>query len=133
MFENNNKNEQDFNWILGIPFLKKYRLSFNYDTKSIGYYKNDDKIIFEIKKEENNKYSFFNNSFFKIICIVILVVIFFILGMIYQRKIIKFPRKIKANELEDNYEYDFNKKNDINFIQKNKFQKEVELGFKLIN
>ena len=50
--------------------------------------------------------------------------------MIFQRKIIKIPRKIKANELDDNYEYTSytNINNDINKNDKNK--KEFELGFK---
>jgi hypothetical protein len=92
------------NWYLGIPFLKKYRLSFNYDTKMIGFYKNDG-----IEKEERNNgdkgYNFFESIFFKIILIIILILIIFILGMLFQKHFQK-SRKKKANELDDNYEYE---------------------------
>ena len=122
---------KNLNWTLGIPFLKKYRLSFNYDSKKIGYYKIDEnKNIEKLNKEENK---LFNGIFIKIIFIIILIIIIFILGMFYQKRIIKKQRKIKANELEDNYEYDSYKNinnKDINKINNN--IKEVELGLKLI-
>ena len=58
--------------------------------------------------------------------------------MLYQKKIIKIPRKNKANELDDNYEYNSYKNihiNDINYTNANIWEnkKEVELGFKLVN
>ena len=125
MFRPNNK----YNWTLGIPFLKKYRLSFNYDTKKIGYYK-EEKNMNIISKENEGSYL---NIIIKIILIIALLVIIFILGMFYQKKIIKIPRKNKANELDDNYEYDsykIMKNKDINDSNTNKYKKEVELGFK---
>ena len=41
LFKNVALKDQDhvMSWILGIPFLKKYTLSFNYDNKVIGYLK----------------------------------------------------------------------------------------------
>ena len=104
-------------WSLGIPFLKKYRLSFNYDSKMIGYYKNDGKIIDKNKNVENN--NIFNSDFFKIFIIVILGIILFLLGMQMQ-KLLQKQRKKKANELDDNYDYepykDNNNKKDKNSI-----------------
>lgn len=118
-----------YNWTLGIPFLKKYKLSFNYDKKKIGYLKNNDEIYFD--NDEKKSYVII----IKILIIVFLIVIIFILGMLYQEKIIKIPRKTKANELDDNYEYNnYEKKiiNDINDVKNNKNKKEVELGLKLL-
>ena len=129
MFEKDNK----YNWTLGIPFLKKYRLSFNYETKKIGYYK-DKENINQINENEDNKKISLGSIFIKIIIIVILICIIFILGMLFQKKIIKIPRKIKANELDDNYEYDSYKNmqnNDINNSKKIQNNKEVELGLKI--
>ena len=101
---------KDSNWYFGIPFLKKYRLSFNYDRKNIGYYKNDGKIIDKNDKKENDDKT--NNSFdniiFKIILIVILLLllILIVLGIIFYLQYLKKSRKKKANELDDNYEYE---------------------------
>ena len=91
-------------WSLGIPFLKKYRLSFNYDSKVIGFYKNDGKIIDKSKKEDD--FNFFESNIFKIFIIII-----FILGMLFQKNLQR-TRKKKANELDDNYEYESYKDND---------------------
>ena len=119
------------NWTLGLPFLKKYRLSFNFDSKQIGYYKDYENIP---KNDEQNKLSFI---FIKTIIIIILIIIIFILGMQFQKKIIKVPRKNKANELDDNYEYNSYKNSHINDINNNinngENKKEVELGFKLVS
>ena len=45
---------------------------------------------------------------------------------------IKIPRKIKANELNDNYEYNTNSSKDIN-KNKDVNNKNVELGFGLFD
>jgi len=88
------------NWVLGVPLFKKYRLSFNYDTKKIGYYKSN-----QHKNEKNNSSSLFNNKIFQIGLVIILIIIVFILGMLYQKKCFGI-RKKKAVELNDNYDYD---------------------------
>ena len=107
----------NFNWYLGIPFLKKYRLSFNYDKKTIGYYKNDGKSI--KRKDNEKKKNVFDSLIFKISLIIILIIIIFILGMIFQKNI-KKTRKKKANELDDNYEYDtFAERDNDNKNEKN--------------
>ena len=131
MFRPDNK----YNWTLGISFLKKYRLSFNYETKKIGYYKEEKNMSITYKGNEGS----FLNKFIKIIFITILFIIIFILGMLYQKKIIKIHRKNKANELDDNYEYDSYKimrNKDINDNENdnnnNKYKKEIELGLQYI-
>ena len=39
---------------------------------------------------------------------ILLLIIFFILGYLCHKNIIKLPRKKKANELDDEYEYSIN-------------------------
>ena len=95
-----------YNWALGIPFFKKYRLSFNYDTKKIGYYKyndinNNDNNNSDNNNDNNSSDNFFESIIFKIICIIILIIIIFILGMIFQKKCFNANKK-KATELGDN-------------------------------
>lgn len=92
----------DFNynakrWIFGKPFFKKYQLIFNSDSNLISFY-----IESNLDKKENiqKKYNF------KIIIVIILTIITFIIGIIFGREICsKYNRKIRANELEDNYSY----------------------------
>ena len=123
------------NWILGIPFFKKYTLSFDYENKKIGYYY---KTKVKNKEIKNNKIIL---QILKVLGIIFLICIIFIFGMICQKKINKIPRKIKANELEENYIYEnsYDKNNnyknndkDINSIE-SKNNKSVELGFKLFD
>ena len=103
-------------WLLGKPFLKKYQIIFNSDSNLISYYAEN---IFE-NKEINKK-----GSGLKIFLIVFLVIIAFLIGIIFGRALCrKFNRKIRANELEDNYSYiakeSNNKENDLyEFNEKN--------------
>lgn len=99
-----------------IPFLKKYKLSFNGDNRMISYYKKfnsnndiDSSNNGNNKKEENNLNE--NNkspTLIKVIIIISLLIIFFVLGILFHKNIIRLPRKKKANELEDDYEYTIN-------------------------
>ena len=85
-------------WILGIPFFKKYTLSFNYDNRMIGYLKENINIV--------QTSGFLNKKELIIIAVFIISIIFaFILGIFTHKKLSKIPRKNKANELEDNCEY----------------------------
>lgn len=99
-------------WKLGIPFLKKYKLSFISDNGLILYYE-------KVKANNNDTFDkndiYFNNkSNIKFIIIIallsfIFVVFIFILGIVFYKYIIKIQkRKKKANELEDDYEYIIN-------------------------
>ena len=78
-------------WQLGQTFLQKYLFTFNQDRKIFGFY---EKFI---------KKSFF----FSILYIIIIFLLIICIGLIYilyNNKIFK-SRKIRANELEDNFEY----------------------------
>ena len=128
-------------WILGRTFFKKYRLSFNSDTSYIVYHKKkieEEKIENNVNNEniKNN-----NNIIIKIVFIIFLILIIFLLGFLFHKSITKIPRKQKANELEDEFDYSIaNDKNrkisnnlDINtntFSNKNSFY--LELGSKNI-
>lgn len=101
------KNKGSFNqnlWKLGKIFLKKYRLSFNQDSKTISFYnnnmKNDDKSSVEIKEEKK-----FNKDYiWIIICVVCLA-----FGIYIGTKIFVKNRKKRANELQDDYDYKIEK------------------------
>ena len=109
-------------WKLGIPFLKKYKLTFDNDENTIIYYNkfNRNKDVNEnednespnnpdkAKKENNSSNTSNKNTLIKIIIIGGLLFIFFVLGILFHKNIIRLPRKKKANELEDDYEYTIN-------------------------
>ena len=87
-------------WMLGRPFLEKYRFSFNFDTSYIIYHK---KIFDEDELNNENKKN--NNILIKIIIVIFLVFIIFFLGYLFHKLITKVPRKQKANELDDEFDY----------------------------
>ena len=69
--------------------IKVYQIIFDLDREIVGFYKN-------IKNPRNN--------YLKIIIFVILVCIIGILLFKYY-KIVKKNRKVRANELEENFDY----------------------------
>ncbi len=80
----------DNTWTFGAPFFKKYMFIFNKDTRYIGIYQTFD-------EPWNISVTIF------IIVILILIIgglLFYIVFYLLKKK-----RKIRANELEDNYEY----------------------------
>ena len=84
-------NSYRIEWIFGKPFLKKYITVFDQDKKLIGFYEN-------IIEKGNNYLKYYLIAF---IC--------FILGIfigIFYYKNYKKQRKIRANELEDNFIYE---------------------------
>ena len=78
-------------FILGQPFLKKYFFVFDQNKKIMGFY----------KKFKEKKY-FISLSF---LLIIILLFFSIILIIILIRKIMKNPKRVKANELEENNDY----------------------------
>ena len=87
---------QMYGWKLGRLFFEKYPLIFSVDNKAIGYYK-------QINIDKKNK------NLYVIIILVILVILLLIILFIGFRKynLLKnlIPRKLKANELNDEYSY----------------------------
>ena len=106
-------NDENTKWVLGKSFLKKYQMVFDMDSKLIKYYIKDDN-----EKKKNNI------SDGKVLIIIMLSIIIFIFGTFLGRKIFcPNKRKIRANELEDNYSYvakNIKDKNDMeNILSKN--------------
>ena len=99
-------------WILGKPFFKKYLFLFDIDTKMIGFYCN------ELTKNNNNeinngKKSSFNISvFINILLFIILIILIFIFYRYYMNR-----RRIRANELEDKFNYIAKNDKDIKDIK----------------
>ena len=92
---------------IGQILLKKYLITFNFDTKLIGFYDKN------IKLDKNNKKYYEHDG--KIIAIfIIALIIFLIIGFILGKKFYEAKRKKKANELDDDYEY---KSHNINAIK----------------
>ena len=90
----NSKESKSNNWILGKVFLKKYLFVFNSDSKTIGFY-----------KEENNLNKIKNkNSILLVILICISIVLLISLNYIIIF-CLKKERKKKAFELNEEYVY----------------------------
>jgi len=83
--------EKIYNWKIGIPFLNKYKMTIDGEKKIIGFYFN---------KNEN-----VTSNIFLYIIIFILLIIIGIICYKFRNIIINLPRKIRANELENIFEY----------------------------
>jgi len=96
------KNSEIINveWILGQPFLKNYDLIFDKDSKTLGLYKQ--------KNSSNKKKT--NNNYLLIILIIFVIILISCLILIIIYLIKKIPRKKRANELNEEYDY-FDTKN----------------------
>ena len=101
-------NEDTYIWKFGIHFLSKFTLVFNTDNKTIGYYysstnENENKNENSIENEEIKK----NTTLYVLLIISFLIILSLAVIIVYllsQRK-----RKLKPNELEDEYDYTLNK------------------------
>jgi hypothetical protein len=100
------KKEKNKKWEFGKPFFKKYQLSFDLDSKLIKYYINENNEI-EIEKEKEK-----NRNFVKILIIIMLVLFILIIGILFGKLFFSnYRRKIRVNELDEDYIY-VSKKND---------------------
>ena len=93
-------------WVLGSVFLRKYQFVFNNDLKTIGYYRQ----VQHYEDDNDNLKDLNKQKTVKTIIIFILIIIFsflfVILGMIIQKKYFNKNRKLRANELEENFSYE---------------------------
>ena len=105
-------------WYLGEPFYKKYTQTYNFDSKTLGFYfkKESDKE----KDKDNDKID--NKKLILIIIIsveVIIVIALIVLGIILWKKY-RDLRKNRVNEInDDNYEYFTDKKEKKEFSVNN--------------
>jgi hypothetical protein len=102
-------NNDEYKWVLGSPFLLKYNFTYDFDSKSVGMY-------FGTKEKPKEG---FNMVW---IAVIISATIIVILGVVIFIVIKKFPRKTRANELKENFEYNENdgKNEEGNGDEKNK-------------
>ena len=127
ILKNKNSFEQDL-WKMGKIFLNKYHFSFNQDSKTINLHLkyNKNKIEGKVNATDKNKNHFqFNPNYIWIfICIICLIV-----GIYLGSRFIIKSRKLRANELKDEYEYKESKENNN---EKNIFlnEKNIEMGIK---
>ena len=82
--------ECDRNWVLGEQFIKKYPMSFNNDRKLFG--------IYQKKKIINKKFEIAYLFIFILLIIIIILIIIF-------SKYFKKNRKIRVNEINDEFFY----------------------------
>ena len=100
-------------WTLGRLFMKKSEFYFDGHKKIIGYFN-----TINIKTENKKKFNFFDK-----IKWYLLIVVGIVIGIFIGKRIREKTRKLRANELEDNYEYlenNLNGNNDNNKDVKNK-------------
>ena len=108
-------------WRFGLPFLLKYRLIFNQDTKQIGFY--DDNIKVEPNVQNN---SIFKKVWFWILLIIISAVII-ISTFFISKQCLGNKRKQKANELDDGFDYEEHKKENDNDNRNNDNERKNKL------
>ena len=90
-------NEDINQWELGHIFLKKYLIVFDGEAKTIGYYYQPNS-----QKDKNNSKK--NNNIFITVCIIFgIVIIGLVIYIFYFNS--KKNRKIRPNELEENFDY----------------------------
>jgi len=93
-----------FYWIFGEIFFRKYQIIFDQDRQLIGLW---------INKKNVKKFNYHKYLYISFICIIIFLII-----VIYNIKN-KIPRKIKANELEENIIYNSINDRNNNHLFKN--------------
>ena len=101
---------------MGDIFLRKYLTSFNYDAKTISFYRNQvDEVNSKSKVPdytENKGDSSSKVNIGKIIRIIIeisMVIIIIVISVLLYKKY-KSSRKKRANELDDDEDYDYTPK-----------------------
>ena len=119
-----NKNGNNI-WKLGEPFISDYKFVFNQEQKTIGFY---NRLIEKVDNSENNfdniennvnkKNNYINHKSYTIQSIIkimtnIMLILVSIFVILYIIKKILAKRKLRANELLDNYQYLANKNNKI--------------------
>ena len=103
IFSNDLEEDDEYNkfWVLGEPIFKKYQFVFNKDSKTIGIYTNINNI---------NGDSWWAKYKWYFILIMLLIILLIGLGgvIFYFLKYTPRRRKIKANELDDDFDYTSN-------------------------
>ena len=100
----NKRNNYKNLWKMGKIFLRKYHFSFNQDSKMISFYNNMKAYNHHATNKNNiidkSHKKFNTNYIWIIVCVVCLI-----FGIYIGNRFIIRNRKIRANELEDQYDY----------------------------
>ena len=120
----NQKNPTN-SFTLGKIFLKKYLFYFDNNKDQIAFVQEND-YKNKINKEEGIIVVHWYNSPGTVIALIILFIIIGLGGFYYGRKIY-YKRKLRANELEDQFVYNSPKEKSKNIGQN--FNLEMKLGF----
>ena len=99
--------DNSYKWIFGKPLFKKYTTVFDQEKKIIGFYTQTG----EYKLDDNEKDKTDILFFIILGCFIVLFSLLLILGIIFFCNYPFNKRKIKANELDDDYDYTSNKDN----------------------
>jgi len=116
------RDEHSSRWYVGDIFLRKYITSFNYDSKSIIFYRSqidnansNSEIIYDEKDIENSSNIF---NIFRIFLEIFMAVFIILMLYIFYKKL-RRKRKLRANELEDkNFEYEPKKETKLILLDK---------------
>ena len=114
-----NKNNPTNSFLLGNIFLKKYFFYFDNDKSEIAFLQENNK---KINKEKTVIIHWYNSPGTVFVLILLFIFIGFV-GFYYGRKIYN-KRKLRANELEDEFEYGIQKEGN----KSQKFDLEMKLG-----
>ena len=106
-----NKNNLTSSFLLGRIFLEKYFFGFNFNSNKIQFYQ--EKIKGNDKKIIEQKIFRWYNSAWMIFVIIFLSCLFGLICFLFGRRLY-IRRKLKANELDDNFEYEGATKNNKN-------------------
>jgi len=117
-----NKNNPTKSFLLGHIFLKKYFFYFDNDKNEIAFLQEND--YYKINKKEEPIVVHWYNSPATVVVLVILFIFIGLVGFYYGRKIYN-KRKLRANELDDQFEY----KSPKDGNKSNKFDLEMRIGF----
>ena len=116
-------NYYESTWSLGIPFIRKYQFTFNEDKKVIGFYNSNDNTKDKEKKKSKIWLYFLVTFLFIVFCILLVL-----LGMLIHKMVYGEKRRKKANELDDDYDYETKKNiesiNSENNINENENKKD---------
>ena len=120
--------ESNTYWITGQIFTSKYNFVFDANKKQIGFYKNsknkEDKNDNKKEKRSKNK----RNNILIIIIIGLCIILFFtFIWLFLGKKIYGHRRKIIANELTDEIDYNY-KINEDNNIKTNKDEENYNIS-----
>ena len=92
----------NYKWLFGRPVFKKYPVVFDQDKRIIGFYTQTGEYEVQNIGDKNDEKTNFPISW---ILVILLSIILIILGITFYLKLPYLKRKKKANELDDDFDY----------------------------